>query len=93
MTYEVVVDGQVRQAHVDHLRPCPENYVEPNQPKDSQSALADEDIDETQNPFLFMDDDDGNSEPNRHSLQLAVEQTGRPHHNCRPPKWLIEEID
>ena len=38
LTYTVVVDGQVRQAHADHLQPCPEHDVKPDNLQENQGT-------------------------------------------------------
>ena len=59
LTYKVIIDDQVRQAHVDHLRPCLESHVTLTQRDKSQTpALLDGNADNVPNPFLFINDDD-----------------------------------
>ena len=96
LTYKVVVDGQVRQAHVDHLQPCPEHRVEPDNLQESQephdtssSALCDEDTDNTFHPFIISDNDVVDPESNQDTPQLVE----RPQRNRRRPHRLIEEMD
>ena len=91
LTYKVIVDGVVRQAHVDHLQPRPD--VEPQEIQDAPPAtLNDEDTSNAYHPFGVSDNDNINPQPTQDTPQLA-EPVQRPHHNCRPPKRLIEEMD
>ena len=92
LTYKVIVDGVVRQAHVDHLQPCPD--VEPQEIQDAPSATLDDDEDpsNTFHPFGVGNNDDIDQQHTQDTPQL-VEPVQRLHHNCQPPKRLIEEMD
>ena len=80
MTYNVIID---RQAHVDHLQPCPD--IEPHEIQDPPSAtLDDEDTSNTFHPFGVSNNDDTNPQHTWDTPQL-VEPVQRPHRNCRPP--------
>ena len=60
----MVVDGQVKQARVDHLQPWPEHNVESDNLQESQkphdtssSALCDEDTNNTFHLFIISGND------------------------------------
>ena len=92
LTYKVIVDSVNRQAHVDHLQPCPD--VEPQEIQDAPSATLDDDEDpsNTFHPFGVSNNDDIDQQHTQDTSQL-VEPVQRQHHNCQPPKCLIEEMD
>ena len=59
LTYKVVVNGQVRQAHVDHLKISSENNATLEQPNNLQTSdLINDNHDSVSNPFLFTTLDD-----------------------------------
>ena len=53
--------------------------------------LADEDSNNTCNPFLIIDSDESDPELHPDASPLA-EPVQRPHRDCERPKRLIEEI-
>ena len=88
LNYEVNVDGYTRQAHIDHMLPCPQTSGS-NSPGDLSSH---------QDERSHQDDDDIimpiiNSEPCEASTDATELVTLRPRRKCQPPKRLIEEID
>ena len=90
LTYEVKVDGQVRSAHIDHLKPWPVDSIHTPEPLSSE-PLAEEtsttqsDSDVTAS-FLIPATED-TEQDTTHSTA-----TSRPQHSRRPPRQLIEEI-
>ena len=90
LTYKVVVDGQTKQAHVDQLQPWQEHndstqLKEWQTPHETASTLADEDRNNTHNPFLIVDSDE--SGPALHQdASLLAEPVQRPHRDCGRPK-------
>ena len=96
LTYKVVVDGQTKQAHVDQLQPW-QGHNDSTQlkewqtPHESASTLADEDSNNTRNPFLTIDSDGSDPELHPGAPPLA-DPVQRPHRDCGRPKQLIEEI-
>ena len=94
LTYKVVVDGQIRQAHVDHLKISPENNASGEQPNNLQTSdLINGNHDSVPNPFLFTNLEDTEVESTCNTPQSSVETFQRPHRNCGPPRRLIEEMD
>ena len=103
LAYEVNIDGQTRQAHIDHLKPNPELahtnpdpdvHITPtqnNQPPD-ESPLADQAMEDSDSmvvhPFLLVDDDTVDID----SEQRNVEPHQRPQRQCKPTRRLIEEM-
>ena len=96
MAYEVTIDGQTRQAHVDHLKPNPQPVlaepecdVAPTQDKDSANdqSLTDQAIDDSSSvilhPFMFVDNDETNAE------QENMEVNSRPQRHRKPTRHLI----
>ena len=91
LTYKVIVDGVVRQAHIDHLQPCPD--VEPQEIQDAPpTTLNDKDTSNAYHPLGVSDNVNINPQPTQDTPQLT-EPVKQPHRNCRPPKRLIEEMD
>ena len=94
LTYKVVVDGQVRQAHVDHLKISPENNATLEQPNNLQTSdLINGNHDSVPNSFLFTNFEYTDVESACNSPQPSVETFQQPHCNCGPPRRLTEEID
>ena len=89
------MDGQERQAHVDHLQPCPVPSDEPHHgeasPETCDTMLTLTGEDTAFRSFLFTDIDGTAPEQSQVSPQI-VEPTQRPSRNCRPPQRLIEEM-
>ena len=88
LNYEVNIDGYTRQAHIDHMLPCPQTSGS-NSPGDLSSH---------QDERSHQDDDDIimpiiNSEPCEASTDATELVTLRPRRKCQLPKRLIEEID
>ena len=85
LNYEVIVVGYTRQAHVDHILPCPKTFsdADNNSPGDTPSY---QDDDDTLMPLV-------DCEPCEASTDATELVTLRPHRNCRPPKRLIEEMN
>ena len=87
LNYEVNIDGYTRQAHIDHMLPCPRTSGR-NSPDDLSSH---------QDEGSHQDDDDimpiVDSEPCEASTDATELVTLGPHRNCQPPKHLIKEID
>ena len=83
LNYEVTVDGYARQAHVDHILPCPRTVsdVSNNLLADTLPHLHDDVV-----PMPLVD-----CEPCEGSTGAAELVTTRPHRNCQPPKHLIEK--
>ena len=99
-SYEINIDGQTRQAHVDHLKPNPQSgLAEPDTDVDitptqddqptNDLSLTDQAIDDSDSvilyPFLYVDDDTNSEQEN-------VELQQRPQHHCKPTRRLIEEM-
>ena len=85
LTYKVVVDGQVRQAHVDHLKISPENNAALEQPNNLQTSdLINGNHDSVSNSFLFTNFEYTDVESACNSPQPSVETFQRPHCNCGP---------
>ena len=94
MTYKVVVDGQVRQAHVDHLKISPENNAALEQPNNLQTSdLINGNHDSVPKPFLFTNIEDTDVESTCNSPKSSIETFQQPHSNCGPPRRLIEGMD
>ena len=73
LTYKVVVDGQVRQAHVDYLKISPENNATLEQPINLQTSdLINNNHDSVPNPFLFTNLDGTDVESACNSPQSSV---------------------
>ena len=94
LIYKVVVDGQVRQAHVDHLKTSSGNNATLEQPNNLHTAeFMDGNPDSVPNPFLLTSLDGTEVELTCNSPHSSAELSQRPRYNCRPPKMLIEEMD
>ena len=85
LNYDVTVDGYTRQAHVDHILPCPRTWIDVsnNLPADTLPH-----IDDDVTPMHIVD-----CEPCDGSTVAAELVTPSPHRNCRPSKRVIEEMD
>ena len=96
LAYEVNIDGQTRQAHIDHLKPNPQpvlpEHDTDNQPVNDKS-LTDEAIDDSNsvilNPLLFTDNEPNLEEEHE---QQVTELDQRPQRHRKPTRRLIEEI-
>jgi len=82
LTYEVTVVGQMRQAHTDHITPCPVPIQSTpigsnsdDNPPDDQCATESSPDDIVSNPFLFID----NEELDRELEQENADPNQRPH--------------
>ena len=94
LTCKVVVDGQIRQTHVDHFKISSENKATLEQPNNLQTSdLINDNPDSVPNPFLFTNLDDTDVESTCNTPQSSVEPCQWPYRNCGPPKRLIEEMD
>ena len=94
LTYKVVVDGQVRQAHVDHLKISPENNATWEQPNNLQTSdLISGNHNSVPNPFLSTNLEDTDVESTCNTPQSSVEAFQRPHCNYGRTRRLIEEMD
>ena len=105
LAYEVNVDGQTRQAHVDHLKPNPqpplaecENDNPPGSKTDKSSndqSLTDDAMGDSNsanlNPFLFEDSDYDSNVEQEHT-EPVTEGAQRPQRHRKPPQRLIEEM-
>ena len=62
LTYKFVLDGQIRQAHVDHLKISPENNATLKQPNNLQTSSdlinGNHIYDSEPNPLLFTNLED-----------------------------------
>ena len=94
LTYEVEVAGQVRSAHVDHLKPWPVDSLPSSTPL-SGNILLDRPLESSQS------DSNDNSMTATASFLVPVtdEEPGEQTHSTsrsqcsrRPPRRLIEEI-
>ena len=94
LTYKVVVDSQVRQAHVGHLKISPANNATLEQPNDLQTSdLINDNPNSVLNLFLFINLNNIDVESSCNAPQSYVETCQWPHCDCEPPKRLIEEMD
>ena len=78
LNYEVNIDRYTRQAHVDHILPCPQTTD--SSPGDIASH---QDEDNIIMPIVSCEA----------STDAAELITLHPHRSCRPPKRLMEEMD
>ena len=96
LAYEVNIDVQTRQAHIDHLKPNPQpvlpEHDTAHQPMNDRS-LTDEGIDDSNsviwNPLLFTDNE---SNLEKEHEQQVTELDQRPQRHRKPTRRLIEEI-
>ena len=86
LNYEVDINGYFRQAHIDHILPCPQTLTDPvdSLPVDVPTQVDDEII----MPIVSPD-----SESCELDTGVAELVTPRAHRKCGPPKRLIEEIN
>ena len=90
-TYEVKVDGQVRSAHIDHLKPWPVDSIHTPEQLSSE-PLAEEtsttpQSDSNMTASILIPATEDTEQDTTHSTA-----TSWPQHSRRPPRWLIEEI-
>ena len=89
LTYEVKVDGQVRSAHIDHLKPWPLDSIHTPEQLSSEllaeTSTTQSDSDVTAS-FLIPATED-TEQDTTHSTA-----TSQPQRSRRPPRRLIEEI-
>ena len=88
LAYEVSIDGQTRQAHVDHLKPHPP----PESSTQNDLSLTDQAIDNSSvgsKPFLFVDNEQIASEQGSESVTGPYQ---RPLRHIKPTRRLIEEM-
>ena len=92
LAYDVSIDGQTRQAHVDHLKPHPQPVVTHKTPQNDQS-LSDQAIDDSSSvnlhPFLFVDNEQTTSDQCNESVP---ELNQRPQRHGKPTRRLIKEM-
>ena len=88
LNYEVTIDGYKRQAHIDHILPCPS--VD-NDPFNDAASIPPTDAPSHQDDYVPMPIVD--CEPCEASTDEAELVILRPRRNCRPPKRLIEEMN
>ena len=87
--FKVVVDGQIRQAHVDHLNISPENNATQEQPNNLQTSdLINSNHYSVPNPFLFTNLEDTDVESTCNCPQSSVETFQWPHCN-----WATEKFN
>ena len=85
LNYEVNIDGYTRQAHIDHILPCPQTISDAGN-SSSADTPSHQDDDDIIMPIVNSE----LSEANDNTAELV---TLRPCRTRQPPKWLIEEMD
>lgn len=84
LNYEVNIDGHTRQAHIDHILPCPQTASDAGSRSSADTSSHQED--DIMMPIV-------DSGLNEATADTAEPVTLRPCRNRQPPKRLIEEMD
>ena len=81
------------QAHVDHLKPCPETQPDADTPLErGTSTSAGEEHYPAQTPLVILDDSSTTTEQPDGEVGSTPEPVVRPQRNRQPPRQLIEEM-
>ena len=86
------INGYLRQAHVDHLKPRPE--TQPAKP-DSNTPPSDgvgTDQYLARTPLVIVEESSDIDEQPDAVMNSTPEPVVRPQRNCQPPRRLIEEL-
>ena len=93
LAYVVDTNGHCRQAHVDHLKPCPETQPDTDTPLErGTSTSAGEEHNPAQTPLVILDDSSTTTEQPDGEVSSTPEPVVRPQRNWQPPRWSIEEM-